>query len=347
MSPRFDRVCTFTTVAFGLGWGGYYFAQSVIFPRSRSIKSLTRLSLEATPETGRRRFMALSEGDEALLQRSALQETLEKYRDKILPFSHPLTQQVRRITQRIILSSNLGYLYGEPPQQSLSVNPGAFSGLSAEIPRSPVLRQASEWIVLVVDDPQFVNAFAASGLVCISTGILPVVRDEVGLAAVIAHEIAHVTLRHSAELTSRDTLLFPAGCMLVLLGLMFRHGIIASSSILNLVAFIPTIGQCGAILKILFLTTSTTDIVGLKLMSRACYDPAAAPRFFEDLSRIEQSAAPKFLRTHPPTDERIAQLKALLPQNYEIYMSSPECLRLEEMRSRRILGRVRMYRAVY
>ncbi|KAJ7032418.1 peptidase family M48-domain-containing protein [Mycena alexandri] len=297
------------------------------------MKSLTRLSLESAPETGRRRFMAISEGEEAVLQRLALQETLEKYRGKILPLSHPLTQQVRRISRRIIVSSNLGHLEGEHPQQPLSVGPGAFAGLSAEIPRSPALRRDSEWVVLVVNDPQLVNAFAAPGLVCVFTGIVPIARNEAGLAAVIGHEIAHVTLRHSVELASQNKLLLPA------IGLLFLLGIDPGlSSIVT--QYLYSLPHSRAL-------ETEADIVGLKLMSRACYDPAAAPRFFEDLKRIEQSDVPKFLRTHPPTAERIAHLKTLLPQNYDIYKSSPECSRLEEMRSRGILGRTRIFKAVY
>ncbi|KAJ7224901.1 hypothetical protein C8J57DRAFT_1591013 [Mycena rebaudengoi] len=139
----------------------------------------------------------------------------------------------------------------------------------AEIPRPSTMHPDKEWAVLVVDDRNFVNAFAAPGLVCVSTGIMPIARNEEGLAAVIGH----------------------------------------------------------------------ADMVGLKLMSRACYNPGAAPRFFEDLGKLEKGNIPTFFRTHPPTSERIAHLKTLLPESLNMYNSNPECARLEEMRARGILGK--------
>ncbi|KAJ7237643.1 hypothetical protein C8J57DRAFT_1529193 [Mycena rebaudengoi] len=77
-------------------------------------------------------------------------------------------------------------------------------------------------------------------------------------------------------------------------------------------------------------------------MSRTCYNPGAAPRFFEDLGKLEKGNIPMFFHTHPPTSERITHLKTLLPESLNMYNSNPECTRLEEMRARGILGKVRM-----
>jgi predicted Zn-dependent protease len=74
---------------------------------------------------------------------------------------------------------------------------------------------------------------------------------------------------------------------------------------------------------------------------------------------VEKDNIPTFLRTHPPTAERVAvslqlrcgrhllitrtqHLKALLPESYNIYNSNPECSQLDEMRARGVLGKVRM-----
>jgi predicted Zn-dependent protease len=59
---------------------------------------------------------------------------------------------------------------------------------------------------LIQDDKQ-VNAFALpGGKVAVYTGILPITRDEEGLAAVLAHEIGHVIARHGGERVSQQLL---------------------------------------------------------------------------------------------------------------------------------------------
>src|SRR6266478_8463629 len=63
------------------------------------------------------------------------------------------------------------------------------------------------WEFKVIDDPQTVNAFALpGGKVAVYTGILPITRDESGLAAVLGHEIGHVVARHGGERVSQQML---------------------------------------------------------------------------------------------------------------------------------------------
>ncbi|KAF8181942.1 peptidase family M48-domain-containing protein [Mycena galopus ATCC 62051] len=313
--PLLDRSSgTILGVTAGLLLGGFYVSH-----------------LENAPETGRRRFMAVSKKQEELLRQQALRETLEQFRGKILPLHHPLTQEVRRITRRIITASNLGHLEGDLSEQETPiVDPwnALMDVPGADIPRPSTMHPDKEWVVLVVDDRNFVNAFAAPGLVCVSTGIMPVARNEEGLAAVIGHEIGHVAMRHSAEQLSQSKILLPVMGLLVLFGLDFG----LSSLLTNVLHSLP---HSRAL-------ETEADMVGLKLMSRACYNPGAAPRFFEDLGKLEKGSIPTFFRTHPPTSERIAHLKTLLPDSYKIYNSNPECSRIEEMRARGMLGRVRM-----
>ncbi|KAJ7445062.1 peptidase family M48-domain-containing protein [Mycena latifolia] len=303
---------TYLGVTAGVLLGGYYVAH-----------------LENAPETGRRRFMAVSEQQEDYIRKQTLQETLQQFDGKILPDNHPITQQVRRITRRIITSSNLGHLQGDlGPEREQLLDFWSADAPAANIPRPDTLHPDKEWVVLVVNDKNFVNAFAAPGLVCVSTGIMPVARNEEGLAAVIGHEIGHVVMRHTAEHLSEAKLFLPIVGLLSLLGI----DLWVSSMLHNYLYSLP---HSRAL-------ETEADIVGIRLMSRACYDPGAAPRMFEDLKKLEAGNVPKFLSTHPPTPERIAHLKTLLPESYEIYNSNPECSRLDEMRSRGFLGRVRM-----
>jgi metalloendopeptidase OMA1, mitochondrial len=58
----------------------------------------------------------------------------------------------------------------------------------------------TQWEYLVIQDDKQVNAFALpGGKVAVYTGILPVTKDENGLAAVLGHEIGHVVARHGGE----------------------------------------------------------------------------------------------------------------------------------------------------
>ncbi|KAJ7126342.1 peptidase family M48-domain-containing protein [Mycena epipterygia] len=284
-------------------------------------------SLEVAPETGRRRFMAVSEEEETLVGKIALEQTLQDFRGRILPFDHPITLQVRRITRRILTASNLGHLEGDRPQRQQR-GWSTPAGLSAEIPQSPTMNVSKEWVVLVINDRRFINAFAAPGLVCVSTGIMSLARNEEGLAAIIGHEIGHVAMRHMAEHLSENQMFLPIATLLLFLGI--GPGLLAP-----LTKYLYSFPHSRAL-------ETEADIVGLKLMSRACYDPGAAPRMFETLRKFEGEHIPKFLNTHPPTLERIAHLKSLLPESRAIYNSNPECAKLEEMRARGYISTIRM-----
>ncbi|KAF7325692.1 Peptidase-M48 domain-containing protein [Mycena kentingensis (nom. inval.)] len=261
--------------------------------------------IEKTPETGRRRFMNVSPAEEEELRKQALEETLEQFKGRVLPTNHPTTQLVRRITRRILKASELGRLKGDSPAEEASNYWGGLDGVgAAEVPRPPTLHADKEWVVLVVDDMRFVNAFAAPGLVCVSTGIMPMAKNEEGLAAIIGHEIGHVTMRHSAEHLSKMKLYMPFMAIFYLMGL---DPFISNA----VIQFFYTLPHSRAL-------EHEADTVGLKLMSRACYDPAAAPRVFANLGQFEKqngSGAPAFLSTHPSSDERVQASRASGPHS--------------------------------
>jgi metalloendopeptidase OMA1, mitochondrial len=60
--------------------------------------------------------------------------------------------------------------------------------------------QGLNWEFIVVDDPRNVNAMVApGGKVVVYTGLLKILKSEKELAAVLAHEVAHILARHTAE----------------------------------------------------------------------------------------------------------------------------------------------------
>lgn len=167
---------------------------------------------------------------------------------------------------------------------------------------------------IVVRDPG-INAFAApGGIIGVNTGLIVAARSEAELAAVLAHEIAHVTQRHLARMYAQATQMDFAT------GLAVLAGIIASTQ--N-----PQLGQATvatamaasqqARLNHSRANEQEADRVGIAVLTAGGYDARAMPDFFErmmELNRHNPDAAPEYLRTHPVTTARIADTRARAEQ---------------------------------
>lgn len=153
------------------------------------------------------------------------------------------------------------------------------------------------WSFQVVDDP-VVNAFALpGGFIFMTRGILTHFNSEAEMAAVLGHEIGHVTGRHSAEQLSR--------AQFAQLGL-------GLGSI-----FVPEIGQYADVLSaglgLMFLKFGRdderqADDLGLRYMRAANYDPNEMVDVFTLLSRVSAASGgsrlPTWLSTHPDPENR-------------------------------------------
>jgi predicted Zn-dependent protease len=160
----------------------------------------------------------------------------------------------------------------------------------------------------VVQDPT-INAFAApGGYIGVHSGLIENAHTESELAAVMAHEIAHITQRHLArafEQSSRLSLPMTAALVgAILLGLATQN---PDAGFAGLAA-----AQAGAAqLQINFTRSNEkeADRVGMQTLVRAGFNPFAMPAFFERLqqaSRYYGAQLPEFLSTHPVTTNRIA-----------------------------------------
>lgn len=143
----------------------------------------------------------------------------------------------------------------------------------------------------VVESDQ-INAFAIpGGYIYVTTGLLRAADNEAQLAAVLAHEIAHVNERHSVEQLKRQVL---------------AQGIADTAGIDS-----NTLAQIGYQLTVQLPNTREfeyeADEVGLEILRSSDYAPIAAIDFFENL--MEEGGTPEFLRTHPTTDNRIEALR--------------------------------------
>ena len=184
----------------------------------------------------------------------------------------------------------------------------------------------------VVDDPT-VNAFAGpGGYIGIHTGLILTTESENELAAVVAHEIAHVTQRHHLRtLEAASGLTIPQAAVLlaaVLLGAAAGGGAGIAAAVG---------GQAALMQQQINFTRGNeqeADRVGMQILAQGTYDPRAMPAFFERMGRTGQAYAtqlPEFLRTHPVTTSRIADAQGRA-ETYP-YRQRPDDLRYQLARA--------------
>ena len=167
-----------------------------------------------------------------------------------------------------------------------------------------------KWEFNLVEDKQ-VNAWCMpGGKVVVYTGILPVAKDDAGLAVVMGHEIAHAIAEHGNERMSQ--------------GLLAQMGGVALSTALStqtaatqqLWMSVYGVGaQYGAIMPYGRMQESEADHLGLVFMTMAGYDPNEAVSFWERMSAQKGGKAPpEFLSTHPSDATRIDNIRRLIPE---------------------------------
>ena len=166
----------------------------------------------------------------------------------------------------------------------------------------------SDWEIVVFQDDA-VNAFALpGGKIGVYTGLLKVATDQDQLAAVLGHEIAHVTQQHSNERVSQA---FVAEG-----GLAVASAAIGSGGAQHDLAMAALgIGaQYGVLMPFGRTQESEADVVGLEYMARAGFNPEGAVQLWKNMSASSPDSTPEFLSTHPSHETRIQRLKEKLPE---------------------------------
>ena len=169
----------------------------------------------------------------------------------------------------------------------------------------------AQWEFVVFESKE-ANAFCLpGGKVGIYTGILPITKDEAGLATVIGHEVAHAVARHGGERMSQ-------AMGLELLGAAASVATSQSKYHDYVVAGYGLGSQVGVALPHSRMQESEADRIGLVYMAQAGYDPAEAVNFWERFAAYNQEQGGGdglwFLRTHPLNEDRIRQIKEWVPE---------------------------------
>ena len=237
-------------------------------------------NLETVPISGRRRFNCISEKWELQLAKGSYDREIQIHGEDILPPNHPNSIMVNRVMQRLISANGLG-------------NQG--------------------WEVRVIEDQEQENAFVLpGGKVFVFSGMLPICKDEEGLAAVLGHEIAHNVAHHVAEKMTRGAILIAA---IVGISTIFSIDPDLTSFFFDYLASRPG----SRVME------SEADQIGLLMMARSCYDPQKAISFWERMAKAEQSeqfSTPQWASTHPSSRNRILAIQNWIPAAQEARASS-------------------------
>ncbi|MBM3318242.1 MAG: M48 family metallopeptidase [Candidatus Eisenbacteria bacterium] len=171
-----------------------------------------------------------------------------------------------------------------------------------------------QWEFRLVESDE-VNAWCMpGGKVVVYTGLLPVARDEAGLAVVVGHEIAHAVAEHGNERMSQG--------MVTQLGGMALDKALEQKSEQTRAVFLTVFGlgaQLGVQLPYSRLHESEADRLGLIFMAMAGYDPRSAADFWRRMAAQSGGAPPEFLSTHPSDERRVRDLEAHMPEALVYY----------------------------
>ena len=190
-----------------------------------------------------------------------------------------------------------GGLYDDPALQRYVSSLGRLLQQTSEQPEPP--------FTFVILDSPLVNAFALpGGYVHVTRGLMALANDEAELAGVIAHEIGHVTARHSAERYSHG---FIAGLGAAILGAVTDSKTVSDIAQLAAGAYVKGYSRSQEL---------EADILGVRYLSRSGFDATAMSSFLETMG-AEAALAGKMVgkrgegllaslfASHPRTADRV------------------------------------------
>ena len=231
----------------------------------------------------------------------------------------------RRLGEEIMLSIRRDPSVSDDPEATDYLN-----RLAAQLTASSSSGHVFE-LFLVRDATM--NAFALpGGYIGVHSGLIMASQSESELASVLAHESGHVTQRHIARMLSEQrqssTLMLAA---MVLAALAARSNPAAMGGIA---------AMAGGAAQQQMLSFSRdaereADRIGLDTLRQAGFDPNGMVAFFGRLqqsTRIYESAAPAYMRSHPMTVERIADMQARVQEGR--YRQRPDSIEFRLLRAK-------------
>lgn len=172
-----------------------------------------------------------------------------------------------------------------------------------------------QWEFNLIADPT-PNAWCMpGGKVVFYEGILPYTKNADGMAVVMGHEIAHAVARHGNERFSQQ-LLIQAGSTAA------AYAFLKDEPEETRILWSAAIGigtTVGISLPFSRKHEYEADRLGLIFMAMAGYNPNEAVAFWTRMSKMGSKKMPEFLSTHPSDENRIANMKKIMPEALEYY----------------------------
>lgn len=167
-----------------------------------------------------------------------------------------------------------------------------------------------QWEYKLIESKE-VNAWCMpGGKIVVYSGILPITKDETGLATVLGHEVSHALANHGAQRMSASQLQ-----QLGAVGVAIATGSQSAEKQQMWQQYYGLGSDVGVMLPFSRAHESEADKIGLTLMAIAGYNPDNALVFWERMAtQSGGQSPPEFLSTHPSDATRIANLKALIPE---------------------------------
>ena len=183
-----------------------------------------------------------------------------------------------------------------------------------------------EWEVILIESDQ-VNAWCMpGGKMAVYTGIMPVLKTEAALAAVMGHEVAHATLRHGQKAYAR-------AMKSKMTGLIVGGAVLVGGELLCKTEKCKELSRLGAAAsgfavqffdrKFSREDETDSDKEGQILMAKAGYDPSEASRVWERMAKASGGKEPpEWMSTHPANNKRRDKLTDWLDETKDIYNKS-------------------------
>ncbi|XP_022643597.1 metalloendopeptidase OMA1, mitochondrial-like [Varroa destructor] len=236
--------------------------------------------LQRAPITGRLRFIAFS--DEQMAKLTEFQHKMEivPLRKDLFPINHAYVRRMKSVAEQLLAGNrDLPQIYEK------------------------------NWSVSVIDSP-LQNAFVLpNGQIYVFRGMLELCQNDDELGCILAHEMAHAVLNHSAENISYAH--FVDICVVFLLAVIWAvmpsDGIAAIThwlfnKIVALMLHLPYSRKLE----------TEADTVGLELAAKACFDVRHSSTFWAKMELLRelknQEKIPEFLSTHPTDANRCQTL---------------------------------------
>ncbi|SQG09408.1 exported peptidase [Stenotrophomonas maltophilia] len=209
---------------------------------------------------------------------------------------------------------NYGYLLDDPLVNDWLQTMGTRLGSNSDQPRQP-------YTFFVMKDRQ-INAFATlGGYIGVNAGLVLTAEREDEVAAVLSHEIAHVTQQHvlrGVERAQRDQIPILLGMLAAVVAAQASNSTSSGNATMAAISSGMGLMQQRQI-NYTRSNESEADRLGIRTLSRSGYDVDAMAGFFERMSAAMRGneggySVPEFLRTHPVNITRISEAKARAEQ---------------------------------